>query len=153
MAENCKVYNLESFTDEERERVEALINQIEEEKKNKKKWWIMPNFDFDEKYNPSIGLNYFVEEQKEHYSKSRPPLKIDFDSKEEAEEWLKNYLEKESLFNSAEDKINNLNCNLGLIYDKLQKHEYITNDDWDNCFRMFNESRLNGALSKVTKDE
>ena len=153
MAENCKVYNLESFTDEERERVEALINQIEEEKKNKKKWWIMPNFDFDEKYNPSIGLNYFVEEQKEHYSKSRPPLKIDFDSKEEAEEWLKNYLEKESLFNSAEDEINNLNCNLDLIYDKLQKHEYITNDDWDNCFRMFNESRLNGALSKVTKDE
>ena len=45
MAENCKVYNLESFTDEERERVEALINQIEEEKKNKKKWWIVPNFD------------------------------------------------------------------------------------------------------------
>ena len=38
MAENCKVYNLESFTDEERERAEALINQIEEEKKNKKKW-------------------------------------------------------------------------------------------------------------------
>lgn len=36
MAENCKVYNLESFTDEERERVEALINQIEEEKKNNK---------------------------------------------------------------------------------------------------------------------
>lgn len=36
MAENCKVYNLESFSDEERERVEALINQIEEEKKKKK---------------------------------------------------------------------------------------------------------------------
>lgn len=32
MAENSKVYNLESFTDEEWERVEALINQIEEEK-------------------------------------------------------------------------------------------------------------------------
>ena len=151
MAENCKVYNLESFTDEERERVEALINQIEEEKKNKKKWWIMPNFDFFEQYNPSIGLNYFIEEQKDSYSKSRPPLKSDFNSKEEAEEWLKNYLEEESLFNSAEDEINNLNCNLGLIYDKLQKHEYITNDDWGNCFRMFNESRLSGALFKVTK--
>lgn len=151
MTENCKVYNLESFTDEERERVEALINQIEEEKKNKKKWWIMPNFDIFEKYNPSIGLNYFIEEQKDSYSKSRPPLKSDFNSKEEAEEWLKNYLEEESLFNSAEDEINNLNCNLGLIYDKLQKHEYITNDDWDNCFRMFNKSRLNGALFIVTK--
>ena len=31
VAENCKVYNLESFTDEERKRVETLINQIEEE--------------------------------------------------------------------------------------------------------------------------
>lgn len=34
MSENCKVYNLKSFTDEERERVEALIKQIEEKKKN-----------------------------------------------------------------------------------------------------------------------
>ena len=29
-----KIYNLSSFTDEECERAEALINQIEEEKKN-----------------------------------------------------------------------------------------------------------------------
>ena len=36
MAENCKVYNLESFTDEERERVEVLINQIECERKKQK---------------------------------------------------------------------------------------------------------------------
>lgn len=151
MAENCKVYNLESFTDEERERVEALINQIEEEKKNKKKWWIMPNFDIFGQYNPSIGLNYFIEEQKDSYSKSRPPLKSDFNSEEEAEEWLKDYLKKESLFKSAKDDIDNLNCNFGLIYDKLQKHEYITYDDWDNCFRMFNKSRLNGALFLVTK--
>lgn len=151
MAENCKVYNLESFTDEERERVEALINQIEEEKKNKKKWWIMPNFDIFEQYNPSIGLNYFIEEQKDSYSKSRPPLKSDFNSKEEAEEWLNNYLEEECLFNSAENEINNLNCNLGLIHNKLQKHEYITNEDWVNCFRMFNKSRLDGVLYKVTK--
>ena len=111
----------------------------------------MPNFNIFEQYNPSIGLNYFIEEQKDSYSRSRPPLKSDFNSKEEAEKWLKNYLEEESLFNSAEDEINNLNCNLGLIYDKLQKHEYITNDDWGNCFRMFNESRLSGVLFKVTK--
>lgn len=49
MAENFKVYNLESFTDEERERVEALINQIEEEKKNEKKWWIIPKYNYFEK--------------------------------------------------------------------------------------------------------
>ena len=153
MAENCKVYNLESFTDEERERVEALINQIEEEKKNKKKWWIMPNFDFFEQYNPSIGLNYFIEEQKDSYSRSRPPLKSDFNSKEEAEKWLKNYLKEEELFNSAKNEIDNLNCNLGLIYDKLQKHECIKQEDWFNCFKLFNESRLNGVLSKLTIKE
>ena len=153
MAESCKVYNLESFTDEERDRVEALINEIEKEKKNKKKWWIMPNFDIFEEYDPSIGLNYFIEEQKDSYSKSRPPLKSDFNSEEEAEEWLKNYLEEESLFKSAKDDVNNLGCNIGLIYSKLQEHKYITNNDWNNCFRMFNESRLSGALSKVTKDE
>ena len=117
MAENYKVYNLESFTDEERERVEDLINQIEEEKKkkNKKKWWIMPNFDIFEQYNPSIELNYFIEKQKDSYSKSRPPLKSDFNSKEEAEKWLKNYLEEESLFNSAKDDVDNLVCNLGHV--------------------------------------
>lgn len=153
MAENCKVYNLESFTDEERERVEALINQIEEEKKNKKKWWIVPQYNLFSYEESQFGESYIVEEQEDSYSRSRPPLKSDFNSKEEAEKWLKNYLEEESLFNSAEDEINNLNCNLGLIYDKLQKHEYITNDDWGNCFRMFNESRLDGALYKVTKGE
>ena len=150
MTENCKVYNLESFTDEERERVEALINQIEEEKKNKKKWWIVPNFDIFEQYNPSI-INYFIEEQKDSYSRSRPPLKSDFNSKEEAEKWLKNYLEEESLFKSAKDDIDNLVCNLSHIVEKFQNHEFVTEDDWTKCFRLYNESKIYGALFKVTK--
>ena len=149
MTENCKVYNLESFTDEERERVEALIKQIEEEKKNKKKWWIVPNFDIFEQYNPSI--NYFIEEQKDSYSKSRPPLKSDFNSKEEAEKWLKNYLEEESLFKSAKDDIDDVVQYLDYIIEKLQKHEFVTEDDWIECFRLYNESRIHGALYKVTK--
>ena len=148
---NSFIYNIS----EDKKRVEELVSLIQKEyaEKQSTKWWIMPNFDCFEQYNPSIGLNYFIEEQKDSYSRSRPPLKSDFNSKEEAEKWLKNYLKEEELFNSAKDEIDNLNCNLGLIYDKLQKHEYITEDDWTNCFRMFNESRLNGALSKVTKDE
>lgn len=150
MTENCKVYNLESFTDEERERVEALIKQIEEEKKNKKKWWIVPNFDIFEQYNPSI-INYFIEEQKDSYSRSRPPLKSDFNSKEEAEKWLKNYLEEESLFKSAKDDIDNLVCNLGHIVEKFQNHEFVTEDDWTKCFRLYNESKIYGVLRKVTK--
>ena len=147
-----KIYNLSSFTDEERERVEALINQIEEEKKNKKKWWIMPNFDIFEQFNnPSIKVNYFIEEQKDSYSRSRPPLKSDFNSKEEAEKWLKNYLEEESLFESAKDDVDNLVCNFGHIVEKFLKLEYVTEDDWHNCFNLYDKSRIDGALSKVTK--
>ena len=54
----------------------------------------MPNFDCFEQYNPSIGLNYFVEPQKDSYSRSRPPLKSDFESKEAADKWLKEYLKE-----------------------------------------------------------
>lgn len=111
MTENCKVYNLESFTDEERERVEALIKQIEEEKKAQK-WWIMPKYAIFSKEAQEFGQSYFVEPQTDGYSRSRPPLKSDFNSKEEAEKWLKNYLEEESLFNSAKDDVDNLTCNL-----------------------------------------
>lgn len=116
MAENCKVYNLESFTDEERERVEALINQIEEEKKNKKKWWIVPKYNLFSNEESQFGKSYIVEEQKDSYSRSRPPLKSNFNSKKEAEKWLKNYLEEENLFKSAKDDVDNLGCNIGLIY-------------------------------------
>ena len=89
----------------------------------------MPNFDIFEQYNPSIGLNCFIEEQKDSYSKSRPPLKSDFNS-EEAELWLKDYLEKENIFKLAKDDIYNLVCNLDYVVEKLQKHEFITRDDW-----------------------
>lgn len=141
------------LTDEQITKLGEFIHNMEEENNKPTKWWIMPNFDCFEQYNPSIGLNYFVEEQKDSYSKSRPPLKSDFNSQEEAEKWLKNYLKEEEIFKSAQDELDNLVCNLGLIRNKLQKHEYITNDDWKNCFRLFNESRLNGDLNKVTVKE
>ena len=155
MAENRKVYNLKSFTDEERKRVEALIEQIEEEKKNKKqkkKWWIVPKYSVISDKVLWFGQSYFVEEQRDSYSKSRPPLKSDFNSKKEAEEWLKGYLEKESLFKSAKGDVDNLVRNLGHIAEKLQKHECITRDCWDDCFRLFDKSLGNGALSKVMKE-
>lgn len=118
---------------------------------NNIKWWIMPNFDWDEQFNSSIGLNYFIEEQKDSYSRSRPPLKSDFNSKEEAERWLKNYLNEEKLFDSAIVEIDNLGSNLSMIKDKLKQHKMISEDDWTECFRMFNESKINGELAEVTK--
>ena len=142
--------DVEGLSSDELARVNDLIDFLKKEHAKNTKWWIMPNFDWDEQFDLSIGLNYFVEEQKDSYSKSRPPLKSDFNSKEEAEKWLKNYLDKEVLFKSAINDINNLICNLGHIIEKLQKHEIISKDDWDNCFRWFNDSRKDGNLSKVS---
>ena len=96
---------------------------------------------------------YNIEIQEYSYLKYKVPLKSDFNSKEEAEEWLKNYLEEESLFKSAKDDVDNLVCNLAHVVEKLQKHEFITRDDWINCFKLYNESRMKGALGKVTKGE
>ena len=120
-------FDTTNFTEEEIGKVNELINSIKKEKETQKKWWIMPNFDIFEQFNinnPSIGLNYFIEEQKDSYSRSRPPLKSDFNSKEEAEEWLKNYLKEEEIFKSAQDELDNLVCNLGLIRNNDGLFEY-----------------------------
>ena len=143
--------DVDDFSSDELAEVNALIDSIKKEHAKNTKWWIMPNFDWYEQFNSSIGLNYFVEEQKDSYSKNRPPLKSNFNSKEEAERWLKNYLNEEKLFNSAIMEIDNLGSNLSMIKDKLKQHKMISEDDWTECFRMFNESRINGELAEVTK--
>lgn len=148
MAENCKVYNLESFTDEERERVEVLINHIVEEKK-KKKWWIMPKYNIFSKEVEEFGQSYTVEPQEDIYSRSRPPLKSGFNSKEEAEKWLHEYIAKDFMFNSAKDDLNDLILGLDLLRDKLNKHEKITQNEWEDCFRRVNKSVLDGDLCQV----
>ena len=144
-------FDVTNFNEEELAKVNELIDSIKKEKESNQKWWIMPNFDWDEQYNPSIGLNYFVEEQKEQYSKSRPPLKSDFNSKEDAEKWLIQYLKEEKIFQDAIMQIDNLGSNLERIKTKLQQHKMISEDDWIECCRMFNESRIKGELAKVTK--
>ena len=152
MAENCKVYNLESFTDEERERVEVLINQIEEEKKNKKKWWIMPRYPVFSSEVQQFGQQYYVEPQGDTYSRSQPPLKCDFDSAEEAREWLKDYLKEEDLFSKAKDEIDYLKGSLEQILARFNRHEYLTNDDWTKYFKSFDASMDHGTLREVTKE-
>ena len=148
MTENCKIYNLESFTDEERERVEALIKQIEEEKKAQK-WWIMPKYAIFSKEAQEFGQSYFVEPQTDSYSRSRPPLKSDFNSKEEAEKWLHKYIAENFMFDSARDDLNDLILGLDLLRGKLNKHEKITQDEWNACFRRVYKSALDGNLYQV----
>lgn len=68
---------------------------VEMPKEKQEKWWIVPTyspFTNMELFN-EFGFCYEVEPQKDSYSKSCPPLKSDFNSKEEAEKWLKEYLE------------------------------------------------------------
>ena len=144
-----KIYNLSSFTDEERERVEALINQIEEEKKNEKKWWIVPKYNLFSNEESQFGESYIVEEQKDSYSRSRPPLKSDFNSKEEAEIWLCKYFAENFMFNSARNDLNDLILGLDLLRDKLSKHEKITQDEWEDCFKRVSKSVSDGDLCQV----
>ena len=145
-------FDTSDLNDEDIDKINDFIFSLKKEKKPTK-WWIMPNFSIfsTEYYNDDIKLNYYVEEQKDSYPRNRPPLKTDFDSKKEAEEWLDKYIAENSMFNSARDEVNNLACNLSIISDKLTNHEMITEEDWINCFRRFNNSKLDGVLSKVTK--
>ena len=92
MKEDDMEFDTTDFNEEEIAKVNELINSIRKEKEPKKKWWIMPTFDVFDYDNPRIIKGYVVEEQKESYSKSRPPLKSNFNSEEEAKKWLKNYL-------------------------------------------------------------
>ena len=153
MSEKCKLYNLESFTDEERQRVEDLINQIKEEKKTQR-WWVIPEYSAFVLDDVSIPLSekYVVEPQKDSYSRSKPPLKSDFESKEAAEKWLKEYLETKEDFKPALNDLDNLVCNLGHIKEKLQRFEKITRDEWKVCFKDFDESLNHGSLNKVTEE-
>lgn len=86
-------FDTSDLNDEDIDKINDFILSLKKEKKPTK-WWIMPNFDIFSKeyYNDDLKVNYYIEEQKDSYSKSRPPLKSDFDSKEEAEEWLDKYI-------------------------------------------------------------
>ena len=140
-----------NLTDEQISKLSEFVHSMEDENTKATKWWVIPNFDVFEHYNPSIGLNYFVEPEQVCYSKNRPPIKSGFNSQEAAEKWLKEYLKEEDLFSKAKDEINNLNCNLGHILEKFNHHEYVTKDDWLKCFESFDASLNHGTLKEVTK--
>lgn len=142
--------NTSNLTDEQISKLSEFIHTMEEENKEIK-WWIMPKYPIFGSEVEQFGQSYYVEPQEDTYSRSQPPLKCDFESKEAAEKWLKDYLKEEDLFSKAKDEINNLNCNLGHILEKFNRHEYVTATDWHDCFESFNSSRIYGTLKEVTK--
>ena len=141
------------LTDEQISKLNEFVHAMEEENKTAK-WWIMPKYsalDNITEYN-KYGHCYQVEPQQDYYSRSKPPLKIDVNSKEEAQLWLDNYLKEEDLFLKAKDEVNNLVCNLGHILSRFNRHEYVTKDDWFKCFESFDASMDHGTLKEVTKE-
>ena len=142
-----------NLTDEQISKLGEYVHKMEEENKKATKWWIMPKYNAFSKEEVHFGQSYYVEPEQDFYSRSRPPLKKGFNSKEEAEAWLKNYLGEEDLFLKAIDEINNLNCNLGHLVDKLRNHQYITNTDINKCLESFNNSWDKGSISRVIKTE
>ena len=146
--------DVEGLSSDELTRVNDLIDFFKKEHAKNTKWWIIPKytpFDYNSYDYQEFGPCYYVTKQEDVYSKNSPPLKSNFNSKEEAERWLKNYLNEEKLFDSAIMEIDNLGSNLSMIKDKLKQHKMISEDDWIECFRMFNESKINGELAEVTK--
>ena len=140
------------LSDEQINKINETVAEMLKENLHKK-WWIMPKYPIFGSEVKMYGQSYYVEPQQDDYSRSKPPLKSDFNTKEEAQKWLDYYLYEEDLFLKAIDEINNLNCNLGHLVDKLRKHEHITNTDLNNCFESFNASCRNGSIKEVIIDK
>lgn len=60
---------------------------------NNQLWWIIPRYNVFSEEEEIFGQSYIVEPQGDIYPRSRPPLKSGFNSKEDAERWLKEYLD------------------------------------------------------------
>ena len=138
------------LTDEQISKLGEFIHSMEKENDKVTKWWIMPKYGVFSKEVQEFGQSYVVEPQEDTYSRNSPPLKSGFGSKEAAEKWLTDYLKECALFTPAISDLDNLVFNLGHVKEKLQNFENISNDDWDKCFKIFNESLKCGSLNKVT---
>lgn len=142
-----------NLTDEQISKLNEFIHTMEEENTKVTKWWIMPRYPIFGSEVQQFGQQYYIEPEKDSYSRSTPPLKSGFESAEKAREWLKDYLKEEDLFLKAIDEINTLKNNLGALVQKLRNHQYITNTDINKCFGSFNESWDKGSISNVIKTE
>jgi hypothetical protein len=142
------------LTDEQISKLSEYVHKMEEENKKSTKWWIMPRYSAFTEMDKieQFGQSYYVEPEQDLYSKSKPPLKSGFESKEAAEKWLKDYLAEEDLFSKARDEIGYLKGNLEQILARFNRHEYLTNNDWTKYFKSFDASMDHGTLKEVTKE-
>ena len=142
-----------NLTDEQISKLSEYVHKMEEENTKVTKWWIVPEYApfIDIAAYERFGPCYYVEPEKDSYSRSKPPLERGFNSKEEAEKWLNDYLKEDKVIDKAIDEIDNLVCNLGNIKVKLMRHDKVSKEDWLKCFESFDASLNHGTLKEVTK--
>lgn len=120
------------------------------------KWWIIPEntaLHNDEDYD-KFGPCYHVAEQEDYYySKSCPPLKSGFDSKEEAEKWLNNYLLEESVFNSAARRFDIFSAIMSDYTDRFKNHKQLEKECLEFKVHEFLEDVQKMDESLWTKDK
>lgn len=146
-------FDTSKLTDEQVSKVNEFINNMVEENKATK-WWIIATYSpfvNIQEYN-QFGPCYTVAPQQDSYSRSNPPLKSDFNSKEEAAEWLSKYLSEDRLYSLACTELDMLKNSISVIQSKIKNHNHVTEEDWKDCFYAFNSSRLHGILKDVTEE-
>lgn len=148
------VIDTSNLTGEQINKLVEIFHKMEEENTKPTKWWIMQKYTIlsNEIEYAKYGPCYQVEPQGDVYSKNKPPLKSGFNSKEEAQKWLDNYLKEDDLFLKARNEIVNFSNNLSYIFEKFNRHEYVTNNDWVECIKSLDDSLMYGILKEVTKE-
>lgn len=124
--------------------------------KNDTKYWVIATYSqfVDiENYN-TFGPCYHVEEQQDSYSRSNPPLAKDFESYEEAQEWLKKYLQDQRIYKRVANLIKTLIRQMECFCSHLENNEQIPRDEFEACFESFSLS-LNGDVNNqlIFKDK
>lgn len=79
-----------------------------------KKWWIRPTHGLFEPHHNACS-SYVVEPQEDFYERNRPPLKSDFNTKEEAQKWLDDSKANKMKINLVQDQLYHL-CVILLIF-------------------------------------
>ena len=141
-----------NLTDEQISKLSEYVHSMEEENTKATKWWIMPEYPVFGSEVEQFGQSYYVEPEQDSYSRSKPPLKTDFNTKEEAQKWLDDYLKEDDLFKKAADEIKYLECRLNKLVISLHNHQYISMTDIHDCFESFNASLKHGSIKEVTKE-
>lgn len=128
-------------------------------KENAQKYWVIATYSqFADIENYKVfGPCYHVEEQKNSYSRSNPPLARDFDSYEAAQEWLKKYLQDKKIYKHVANLIKTLIGQMEIFCSHLENNEQIPRDEFEACFESFslslNEDVNNQLIFKDKENE